>query len=112
MEWNEYLEEVRDCAISFMEENVQHAGSYNEVHDMMIDDDSVTGNASGSFTMNRAQAEENIEGIVDDPEVLAKFSAIGYTGFPEEAETVDVIARIIALDELYPELEEWFDESR
>lgn len=108
MQWNDYLDEVRACAEDFMDNEYQHAGDYYQLHDIMRDEDSITGNASGSFTMNRAQAEENIGDILYDEGVKDRFYQLGYTDFPEEAETVDVIVRIMALDELYPELEEYF----
>lgn len=112
MDWNDYIEEVRTCAQDWMGENYKHVADYADVHDAMMDEDAVTGNGSGSFTYDRVQAAENIAGILDDGEVLAKFTQLGYTEFPDDPEVVDVVARMLALDELHDELEEWFYQNR
>lgn len=99
MEWQDYIEATQANALEFIEENYEFYDSYSELMDDMMDDDSVTGNASGSFTMNRAQAEENVQGIIFNPNVVQEFKALGYDGIPTEkgAEAVDVIARCIAI---------------
>lgn len=109
MEWKDYLEEVRACAEDYLD-NEAVGGDFREVFDAMVVDDSVTGNGSGSFTMDRAKAEENVEGILWDPDVADKFRELGYDGIPTEygAESVDVIARCLALDDMYSELEEYY----
>lgn len=111
MEWNDYLEEVRGCAEEFIDNELDDdVKDFDEAFDILRDDDAVTGNASGSFTMNRAQAKENIEDILWDSEVETRFCEMGYDGFPmsEGPEAIDVIARYIALGELYSELETYF----
>lgn len=110
MNWQEYVDAVRENAQAFMAEHYQHATNYADVHDAMMERDEVTGAEGMSYTKDYAQAEENIQGICDDDEVLEKFQNLGYLGFPDDAELVDVTARQIALDELYEELEVWFYE--
>lgn len=113
MQWSDYVEEVRNCAQDFIDEEYRGDDvhiSFQDLFDIMMNEDSVTGNGSGSFTMDRATAEENVDGILWDGGMESKFRALGYDGFPTSAgpEAVDVIARCIALDELYRELEEYF----
>lgn len=109
MNWNEYLDDVRDSAQDFLGNNYQHAADFEQVFDVMMDEDSVTGVASGSFTFDRAKAEENIAGILDDANVYQMFLDIGWTDFPEEAEDIDVGVRCFALNALHDELEEYFN---
>ena len=52
--WEDIEEYLKQNNIELTEEN------YDEVFENMFMDDSITGNASGSYTFNAYQAEENL----------------------------------------------------
>lgn len=83
----------------------------SEVYEEMFTDDAITGNGSGSYTFNAALAEEYASGVLFDPEFLSELEAYGYTleslagMLSDGAETVDVIARCIALPYAFAEID-------
>lgn len=113
MTFDEYLEDTLENAKFAItsEYDLSCYGDYGELEDDLLNDDSVTGNGSGSFTYDRAKAEENIDGLVTDSVFR---DALRFHGFelPDDAESIDVIARIIALYENREELEEVFENTR
>lgn len=111
MDWNAYQEEVKSDAMDAINENLEYNDSWDEMYDSLFMDDSVTGNASGSYYFNTAKAAEAISGIIFDSDAVNEFKAAGYDGIPTEegAETCDVIARCICLGLVSGELEEYYD---
>lgn len=88
LEWNEITAEELD------EEKEQ------EILDNAFVSDSVTGNASGSYTFNRWQAEENICHNMDL--ALEAYQTFGYEGITDdEAERIDVTIRCYVLYEVW-----------
>lgn len=114
MTWNDYMEQVKADALEAIEENASYYEDWDEMNEALWIDDSVTGNGSGSYTFNTAQAAENVAGIIFDDDALEAFAELGYDGIPtkEGAEACDVIARCIALGYVSGELEEAFEEAR
>lgn len=111
MLWSEYQEEVKSDAMDAIKENLEYVNSWDEMYDLLFVDDSVTGNASGSYYFNRWKAEEAVSGIIFDSDAVDEFKAAGYDGIPTEegAETCDVIARCLCLGLVSGELEEYYD---
>ncbi len=111
MLWSEYQEEVKSDAMEAIKENLEYNDSWDEMYDSLFMDDSVTGNASGSYYFNTAKAAEAVSGIIFDDEAITEFEYMGYDGIPTEegAETCDVIARCICLGLVSGELEEYYD---
>lgn len=111
MLWSEYQEEVKSDAMEAIKENLEYVNSWDEMYDLLFMDDSVTGNASGSYYFNRYKAEKAISGIIFDDEAITEFEYMGYDGIPTEegAATCDVIARCICLGLVSSELEEYYD---
>lgn len=111
MLWSEYQEEVKSDAMEAIKENLEYNDSWDEMYDSLFMDDSVTGNASGSYYFNTAKAAEAVSGIIFDSDAVDEFKAMGYDGIPTEegAETCDVIARCICLGLVSGELEEYYD---
>lgn len=111
MLWSEYQEEVKSDAMDAIKENLEYNDSWDEMYDSLFMDDSVTGNASGSYYFNSHKAAEAISGIIFDSDAVDEFKAMGYDGIPTEegAETCDVIARCICLVLVSGELEEYYD---
>lgn len=105
------MDEVKSDAMDAIEENLEYNDSWDEMYDSLFMDDSVTGNASGSYYFNTAKAAEAVSGIIFDSDVVDEFKAMGYDGIPTEegAETCDVIARCICLGLVSGELEEYYD---
>ena len=71
MEIYDYLQAVTDDVIEYPEENVlDDPNSFDEIASLDVDqlyddlwiEDSVTGNGSGSYTMNTLEAEQNLVG--------------------------------------------------
>lgn len=111
MLWSEYMDEVKSDAMDAIKENLEYVNSWDEMYDSLFMDDSVTGNASGSYYFNTAKAAEAVSGIIFDFDAVDEFKAMGYDGIPTEegAETCDVIARCICLGLVSGELEEYYD---
>ena len=112
MTYDDYINDTRNNAIDAIQDNYDLSKTFDEIFDQLQMDDSVTGNASGSFTFSTLQAQENLTDLIWDEDITELFINYGYDGIPIDrgAETVDVMLRCIALDELYTELEEEYDE--
>lgn len=78
----------------------------NDVFDEVLGDDSVTGNASGSYTMNRAVAKEY---IIENIDLLKKAADeygfdkkdIGEQFLSEQWEYLDVLIRLYLVGEYF-----------
>lgn len=73
-----------DDNYELIEENVENPAentdeAYEFIYETLWTEDSVTGNASGSYTFNRTEARDNLEGNED----LAR-EALREFGYPEE----------------------------
>lgn len=107
MGFDDYVEQVRSDAQEAMAEGASWCDSWEEMADALFLDDAVTGNASGSYTFNGARALENVRGLLGDEVFAAEAEAAGYGPelFARDPETLDVIARCLALGTLLGELE-------
>ena len=99
---NDHIEDVRE----FIKEN--EVTDVNEVYEFLYDDmfvsDSVTGNASGSYTFNTYQAEENICHNLDLlGEACAEFGSSADL-LKDGAEACDVTIRCYLLSECLNEV--------
>lgn len=96
MERYNYIEHLKEDINNFIEENKNL--SFDELYDTMFTSDTITGNASGSYTFSTWKAEENIchnqELLID---ALTEF---GYSSIPLDmsAEAKDVLIRCYLLD--------------
>lgn len=109
MEIVDYRSKVLDDALDAME-NVD-CEDFDEFFDYCYIDDSVTGNASGSYTMSRAEAEELIVPAMFDGDFLWWLENMGITvSSLKDPETVDVYIRIYSLDCIRGDLESEWDE--
>ena len=81
----------------------------NDVFDEVLGDDSVTGNASGSYTMNRAVAKEY---IIENIDLLKKAADeygfdkkdIGEQFLSEQWEYLDVLIRFYLVGEYFDDI--------
>lgn len=110
---NKYLEEVTEDVKNYIENEIDLDDYRDEdgeidrdeleeyLNDTLWIEDSVTGNASGSYTFNSARAKENVFADLDS--VKEAFEEFGEKDrfadlfFNEEWETIDVITRCALL---------------
>ena len=122
MERYNYLEAVKEDVKSYIEENEIKIYSSNkeEIEEQLNEDlwveDSVTGNGSGSYTLNRWQAEENLchnWGLL--AEAMEEFGCSDENVIEKGAEWADVTIRCYllgqAIAEVLDEVEEEEEEE-
>lgn len=100
---NDHIEDVRE----YIKEN--EVTDINEVYEFLYDDmfvcDSVTGNASGSYTFSTYQAEENLNHNLDLlGEALSEFGCTPDYLTKKGAEACDVTIRCYLLSECLNEV--------
>lgn len=89
-----------------LESLAEYGGKYKgkdgeEIRELALMDDSITGNASGSYYCNAWKAEQSLykSGVLFDSEFLNSLAGYGMTNpLAGGAEWLDVMARCIALD--------------
>lgn len=108
MEYRDYLDTVRSKAEDFIANEGDNYDSFESLYEVMTLEDDITGAGSNSYTMDRTRAVENVSGIIWDAVFREKLSDYGYD-VPVEAEYLDVIARLIALADLYDDLSRFYD---
>lgn len=99
MTFRDYMEQVERDAREVIEEEAGWYNTWEDMCDALFIDDAVTGNGSGSYTFKASKAAENARDLVFDDDFIAEASAAGYgiELFAESPETVDVVARCLAL---------------
>lgn len=100
MKYN-YLEELKKDIKEYMKENAT-SQDYNKLYDELFIEDSITGNASGSYTFNTCKAEENLAYNLD----LLKeaYDDFGSTPDLDNPEACDVTIRCYLLGEALQEV--------
>lgn len=114
MTMNDYREQVKADLLAYTRE----AWEYNNevTADQIMDDafieDSVTGNASGSYTFSAYEAQQNVSGVIWEAEVLEIFREFGGDHIPLEAgaEYIDVSIRCFIVNEFTSDVEELLNE--
>ena len=118
MERHDYHAEIKADIIAYIgaeygtEELKEHINNRDELYEKLFDDlwltDSVTGNASGSYTLNRWEAEENICHNLDSlKDALDEFGSTLTDALEKGAEYCDVTIRCYLLGSvLYQVLDE------
>ena len=102
----DYLENLKGDIKDYIEENKKYLEEKDEtqLYDIMFLEDTITGNASGSYTFNTWEAEENICHNMD----LAQeaYEEFGYDGIPKDAgaEAIDVTIRCYLLSQALSEV--------
>ena len=109
----DYYEEVKNDVINYINENMEYIKEKVDISDRdqleswlsdeLFVNDRVTGNASGSYTFNRAEAKEyvldNIDLLSDACDYFGEnMEKIGYMFLAEDWETFDVFIRLYVLD--------------
>ena len=114
MNWERYKEQVADNGREYIDEALafNHNISWDYLFDEMFVSDRVTGNGSGSYTMNREKAKKLVTDLLWDSEALASIKEMGVNGWPSDPELADVVARCATLYEVASELQEYYEERR
>lgn len=95
MTFRDYMGQVERDAREAIEEGAGWYDSWDEMYDALFVDDAVTGNGSGSYTFSTVKA-----------------AGYGIELFAESPETVDVIARCLALGFVFSSLEKAYGSVR
>ena len=113
MKTYDYLEAVKEDVKAWIEEHEEWKADYDDNRNDIEDDlnerlfveDCVTGNASGSYTFNRWQAEENLCHNLDLlGEALAEFGFEPNSVIEQGAEACDVTIRCYLLGQAIGEV--------
>ena len=114
MTFSDYMDQVRADAAEAVREGAAWSASWDEMLDELYIDDSVTGNGSGSYTFSGARALENVRGLLGDADFMDEAAGAGYglEVFGRDPETLDVIARCLALGRVTGELEGLYESER
>lgn len=118
----DYLENIRDDVLNYIEDNINFTDFDNleeleeHLNEVLWAEDSVTGNASGSYYCNAWSAEEAICHNWDLlAEALKEFGQDGTDVLEQGAEAMDVTIRCYllgqAIAEALEEIEEDFNEA-
>lgn len=105
MRYNYYESIKEDILNYYTEEQLQK--DYNELYDEMFIDDSITGNASGSYTFNAYEAEENLCHNMDLlTEACEMFGCDVSEEIERGPETCDVTIRCYLLGQVLQEIKD------
>lgn len=110
-----YFEDVAEDAKNFICENIDCYDDFDSMFDEMFVSDSVTGNASGSYSFNSYTAQQYVNDALWDEEISCLFEAHGEDIFEvakNGPEHLDVCIRCYVLSNLYSDLEEFFQEQK
>ena len=102
--YNEVYNDARDVAsenfVDYLENNDDFNDAWDAFYEDLFMDDSVTGNASGSYWFNSKKAEESLGGFIWDEDIVWLLGEMGYTiedVVKRGPEVVDVIIRCAML---------------
>lgn len=109
MDYN-YFEAIKKDVKEYLKETSER--DFQTLYDNMFIDDSITGNASGSYTFNTWQAEENIAHNMDLlKEALEEFGGDYGEALEKGAEYCDVTIRCYLLGQVLQEVLEELEEE-
>lgn len=111
---DDYREQVKADLLEYAKELWEHDKeiTVESIIDSAFVSDQVTGNGSGSYTFNTAEAANNLEKVIWLDETVELFRDMGYEGIPLEkgAETIDVIIRCALVNEFHSDVEDLLHE--
>ena len=115
LNYSDYFNDVFYDAIERMDEmDINDQDDFDDVFDEIYNDDSVTGNMSGSYTFNREQARDNVSDAIWNHDIVTLLH--GYNVIVDDyleednPEGLDVCIRCAMLDTIYEELKDHFEE--
>lgn len=106
----DYFEAMKEDIKEYLQETSER--DFQTLYDEMFVDDSITGNASGSYTFSTWQAEENIShNMALLKEALEEFGGDYGEALEKGAENCDVIIRCYLLGQVLQEVLEELEEE-
>lgn len=109
MKYN-YFKAIKEDIKEYLKETSKR--NFQTLYDEMFIDDSITGNANGSYTFNKWQAEENLAHNMDLlKEALEEFGGDYGEVLEKGAEHCDVIIRCYLLGQVLQEVLEELEEE-
>lgn len=109
MTWQDYINDTREAAESFMQEerDNDYLNTWQSVQTALLEADSVTGAASGSYTHDYDEAVDNLTGVLFDDWALGELQE--HYGWMlnllmQGPEYVDVCIRQLAVNSIMPDL--------
>ena len=112
--YNEVYNDARDVAsenfVCYLEDNYDFNDAFDEFYEDLYMDDSVTGNASGSYWFNRKKAEESLGEFIWDEDIVWLLEEMGYTiedVINRGPEATDVIIRCAMLSSVCEDLRDY-----
>ena len=115
MNFQDYIACVRADGEDFINDQYKDYNDWDSIYDEMFVNDGVTGNSSGSYTFNTYTAKKNVEELVWGDDFINELNGMGMNlaecikGGPE---SMDVIARCLALPYASSYLEKLFNELK
>ena len=107
----DYLENIKEDIKNYYDEEYLKETDEETLYDEMWIDDSITGNASGSYTFSTYQAEENISHNMDLlREAIEAFGGNFGEALERGAEYCDVTIRCYLLSQAIAEVKEEIEE--
>lgn len=112
MNKQEYLEQIKQDCIEYIDENHKLYLVFDKIWDDMRDP--ITGNDNGSYFCSSFKAKESVKDIIFDHDINSKLSDLGYDCMPidDGPEVCDVLIRFCLIDELYDEIKEYFNSKK
>lgn len=114
MYFSDYIDQTRQNVLDAFANNPELADrDESDILDILIDDDSVTGNGSGSYTCDAQEARENIIGCMFESDPMSRLEDSGFTLTSianNGPEGLDVLFRCKALETL--DMEELVEEFK
>lgn len=114
MNFAQYKNAVKDCAINFIDNEKDSVKDWDELWAWMELNDSVTGNGSGSYFMSKSDAMECVADVIFDNDFWDSASMNAYNELAYGAlsdcnpEELDVVARCLALCVMHDELHSYY----
>ena len=112
--YNEVYNDARDIAsenfIGYLENNDDFNDAFDEFYEDLYIDDSVTGNASGSYWFNSKKAEESLGEFIWDEDIIWLLEEMGYTiedVIKRGPEATDVIIRCAMLSSVCEDVRDY-----
>lgn len=108
--YNEVYNDARNVAAENFVYYLENNYDFNDAWDDLFMDDSVTGNASGSYWFNRKKAEESLGEFIWDEDIIWLLGEMGYMiedvikGGPE---ATDVIIRCAMLSSVCEDVRDY-----
>lgn len=115
--YNEVYKDACDVAAENFDSYLENSGDFDDAWDEFYEDlfidDSVTGNASGSYWFNSKKAEESLGEFIWDEDIIWLLGEMGYTiedVIKRGPEATDVIIRCAMLSSVCEDIRDYICE--